>query len=567
MAKPTSAAVILAFCALPSLARAGQIEAYPIPTSAEISIGLDSKGAKARPIPAPSEKALLVVAPRNGVANAQILLRAQGGPAAAAVAVSDLQGPGGASIAAGKVQVRYGQYITGEKNLCVYRWQKDIGLSPEAGDDKAAGYGISQGIWRIDALLPTGRCEVEENLPRCAWLTFTVERDVAPGLYKGAAKVDGVEAAIPVELEVVDAVVPGLAESAMTNDIRPMWEVIALGNGVGLDECWRSDKFWKVTGAYLARLGALRMSSCGIGVVAPATTSSLGMVKWTRKGDKWSWDYAVMDKFIETGRQALLQLADDEAAAELAAAFVKDLTAHLAALKLDKKLALGIWHDKMSHTGGKIRQRLLKDMPDLKLSLWAHSDGWAFANPAVKDRVGSYMSKCPIENPGSGMVSPDKVFPYPIKIGMRRAFEKPIAFGPYAWDAAVRNRAGLGQVDFANWGGDRRAKEYTYFGAGMFTSWQRQLVYPMYEDQVVTGVLYELFREYAQDFELIKLMQAKGVKTGFLESPRRELDTISELDRVGRLFARPDAEPAKVDRMHWDILRQAGQAKVRPEGK
>jgi hypothetical protein len=165
----------------------------------------------------------------------------------------------------------------------------------------------------------------------------------------------------------------------------------------------------------------------------------------------------------DTGKEALLQTVDDEAAAELASAFVKDLTVHLAMLGLEKKLALGIWHDKMTHGGGRIRQRLLKDFPDLKLSLWAYSDG---RGAPVADRVGSYMSKCNEEKP----------YPYAIKIGMRRAFERGVAFGPFAWDAAVRNHAGLGQVDFANWGGERRAKEYTYFGAGMFTSWQRHLV-------------------------------------------------------------------------------------------
>ena len=166
----------------------------------------------------------------------------------------------------------------------VYRWQKDIGPSAQAGDDKAASYGVSQGRRRIDCLLPTPKCEVEENLPRCAWLTFTIAKDAAPGVYKGTAKVEGAETRIPVELKVVDAVVPDLADSAMSNDIRPMWEVIAPGNGVPLEECWQSARFWKVTSAYLEKLGALRMGSCGIGIVAPSITSSLGMVKWVRKG-------------------------------------------------------------------------------------------------------------------------------------------------------------------------------------------------------------------------------------------------------------------------------------------
>ena len=582
------AAVVLFSCALPGVCLAGPIEAYPVPTSAEISLGTDSKGAKAPAVPEPAGKTLTVVAPRNGAASGQILLKATGPAAATSVTVSELKGPGGAAIPAGQVQVRYGQYITGEKNLSVYRWQKNIGLSAKAGDEKAASYNLAQGQWRIDCLLPGPQCDVEPNLPRTAWLTFTIARDAAPGLYKGAAAVAGADVAIPIELEVVDAVVPDLAGSAMTNDIRPMWEVIALGNGIPLEDCWKSDAFWKVTAAYLEKLGQLRMSSCGIGVMAPSTTSSLGMVKWTKKGDQWTWDYSAMDKFIEayrkavgeprvleatafshderkpalsilytdgeTGKQAFLRMDDGPEAADLAVRFVKDLTAHLAAIKLDRQLAVGMWHDKMAHAGGVIRQRLLKDLPDLKVSLWAHQDGWPMP---LKDRVAFFMSKC----------TEVKDYPYPVKIGMRRAYEKSVAFGPYAWDAAVRNHAGLGQVDFANWGEDRRAKEYTYFGAGMFTSWQRQLVYPMRDGQVVTGVLYELFREYSQDFELIKRMQAKAVKTGFLADARKELDTVCGLDRLGRVVMKDGADPAQVDRLHWGILRDAGQAKVRPEGQ
>ncbi len=576
--------LVLLGLALPTAGQ--QVEAYPIPISAEISVGANSRGAKAPAPPAPAEKALVVVAPRNGVANGQILLKAQGAAATTSVAVCDLKGPGGAAFPAAKVQVRYGQYITGEKALSVYRWRKDIGASAAADEDRASSYNIAQGLWRVDCLLPTAQCQVEENLPRCAWLTFSVSPEAAPGLYKGTATVAGAGATVPIELEIVDAMVPDPADSAMSNDVRPMWEVIAFGNGIPLEECWKSERFWKVTAAYLHKLGQLRMSNCGIAVMAPSTTSSLGMVRWVKKDEGWSWDYTVLDRFIatyrksvgeprvldatalvhdeqraglsflytdaDTGREGVFQMPDGQAAADLVVAFVRDLRAHLAKLGLDQRLALGIWHDKMQHTGGTIRQRLLQELPDLKVSLWAHSDGWG---KPLKERVASYMSKCAM-GPSLG---------YPIKIGMRRAFEKPISFGPYAWDAAARNYVGLGQVDLANWSEDRRAAEYTYYGAGMFTSWQRHLAYPMQDDQVVTGVLYELFREYAQDYDLIKLMQAQGVKTGFLADPRAQLDTISELDKFGRLFAR--GAPAQVDVLHHAILRQAGQAKARPEGK
>ena len=386
-----------------SSVRAGQIEAYPIPASAEIATGTDSRGTKAPALPAPESKSVLVVAPRNGVANGQILLRAKGGayssrpgepakagPVSTAVALSDLAGPEGAVLAATDAQVRYGQYISGEKGLSVYRWQKDIGVSAKAAEEKAAAYAMRQGYWRVDCLLPTKECEVDENLPRCAWLTFRVGPGAKPGVYKGTATARGADATIPVELEVVDAVVPDLAASAMSNDIRPMWEVIALGNGIPLDECWKSERFWDMTAAYLEKLGQLRVNNCGISILAPSTSSCLGMVKWTKKGEQWSWDYSVLDRFIATyrkavgeprvvdatalvhneqkpelsflcidadGKLALQTLPDDPEAADVAAAFVKDLTAHLATLKLDKKLVVGVWHDKMQHTGGTIRQR------------------------------------------------------------------------------------------------------------------------------------------------------------------------------------------------------------------
>ena len=69
------------------------------------------------------------------------------------------------------------QYITGEKGLSVYRWQKDIGVSAKATEDKPGAYAIKQGYWRVDCLLPDKQCSVEEKLPRCAWLTFNIARD------------------------------------------------------------------------------------------------------------------------------------------------------------------------------------------------------------------------------------------------------------------------------------------------------------------------------------------------------------------------------------------------------
>ncbi len=578
-------------------AAAGEIEAYPISATEEIGAG-----AKAPAIPAPGDKTLALIAPRNAVANGQILLRTKGGSAVASVAVSDLKGPGGASIPASAVQVRYGQYInsepvqvtggryeSGDKELSVYRWQKGIGMSAKADEANPASYNIAQGYWRIDCLMATPQCDLEENLPRCAWLTFSIARDTAPGVYKGAATVKGAGGPVPIELEVVDAIVPNLADSAMSNDIRPMWEVIALGNGIPLEECWKSDKFWKVTSAYLEKLGQLRVGNCGVAVMAPSTTSCLGMVQWIKKGGQWSWNYAAMDKFIESyrkaigepkvleatafvqdeqkpglaflytdggnGQQALQTMADDPAAADLAAAFVKDLRSHLATLKLDKKLVVGVWHDKMAHTGGKIRERLLQEFPDLKVSLWAHSDGWGMP---LKDRVAFYMSKCHVDG-GSR--------PYPIKSGIRTAREKSVAFGPQFWDAIARNYVGLGQIDFSNWSSIRRPKEYTYYGAGMFVSYQRQLVYPMLNGQVTTGVLYELFREYGQDYELLNRMRAQGVKTGFLADPRAALDPFTQIDKAGGRLSVKGNPIKEVELMHREIVRQAGQAKVRPEGK
>jgi len=574
-----------------------QIEAYPIHTSAEIAVGKDARRRAGR-APKAEMKVLSVVAPRNGITAGQILLKAKSAPATTRVTVSALRGPGGAVLPATAVRVRYGQYIDNEKSLSVYGWQKDIAVSADAAEPDAGKYDVTKGYWRVDALLPTARCQVRPNMPRCAWLTFEIPPAAAPGVYKAKAAIAGADADVPIELEVVDAVVPPLATSAMSNDIRPMWEVLAVGNGIALKDCWRSEAFWKMAEAYLAAMGRIRVNTCGIVVMAPSTTSSLGMVKWTRTGDKWSWDYTVMDRFIAayrkavgeprvveatafshddqrcglvilytdaaTGRQAVEVLRDGPAAAEVASAFVKDLRAHLATMGLAKKLAVGVWHDKMRHTGGTIRRRLLKDFPDLKLSLWAHSDGWG---APVKGRVASYMAKCHAGGRGQRGLEDARKFPYAIKTGMRSAHERSVAFGPFAWDAIARHFVGLGQVDLANWSEIRRAKEYTYYGAGMFTSYQKQLVYPMHKGQVVTGVLYELIREYAQDYELLSIMRARGVKTGFLADPAAAMATMTGIDSAGgRLDVRP-ATPAKVDAMHHAILRQAGAAKARPEAK
>ena len=197
----------------------------------------------------------------------------------------------------------------------------------------------------------------------------------------------------------------------------------------------------------------------------------------------------------------------------------------------------------------------MKGFPDLKVSLWAHSDGWGMP---LAERVGFYMAKAHTDEKG---------YPYAIKSGMRPATEKGFKFGPMAWDAIARNYVGLGQIDFANWSEDRRSKEYTYYGAGMFASWQRHLVYPMHGDQVVTGALYELFREYSQDYELLKLMQAKGVKTGFLADPRATMLTLGEYDKAGGRFGANKANPANVETMHHAILREAGKTQIRPAAK
>lgn len=608
----------LAQATAPKADNTGTIVAYPIPLFWNVGFGkggacVRDENAKSGwkrafvqifTIPERHDTVLKVMAPRNGIGSGQILLKSTQGTRETRVTVSDLQGGGGASLSSDNIRVRYGQWAYGNSKyrpLSVFEWKQAIGLDAEQTKknepvDLATLDLSKSGLWTVDPLLPEKTCKIHQKLPRTCWLTVSVGKDVAPGVYKGAVKVAG-GPDVPLELTVVDAVLPDREQSPMVNNPNFRWEIIARGNGIPVEEWWKSERFWKMVEKYLAVLPGIRGRTCQVGVLAPSNPcSTQGMVKWIRDGEEWSWDFTNMERFIELQRKvagdpaiveasniggtasngltinfvdkatgkpgSVVLMGDDPRTWKVAVRFVKALKQSLARLKLEDKLCLGVWTDKdgirmhLPNWRSPLLKSLIDNFPDLKISGWSHGNGIQIKHSnigIVMGKINSTRRKYPYCLLGSMM--------YPRR--MSGLTYKSVGIPATIWRNASYAKDGVGFITLAGWSQRqlRRGGLFKYKGHYSFSTELNIMVYPLYKGEVVTNVRYEVFRESCQDFELIKMMRKKKVESPVLTEMRTWLKKNGEMYR--RDHPTSHEWISGYDSKHCEILEAAGKARIR----
>jgi hypothetical protein len=366
--------------------------------------------------------------------------------------------------------------------------------------------------------------------------------------------------------------------------------MLASGNGIPLEECWKSERFWKMVRAYLPVMGEIRQQVCSVGVVQHSYVSSTGMVKWMRDGDNWSWDFSALEKFVRIWQEVLgtprvveagalrknwnvasLRIdyidkktgelrsedlpATDPKTSALAVRFTRELIKSLAKLKLDKKLALGIWHDKMRH--GNILTTLLKEIPELKIAGWSH--GNRLGGKALMPRLAILTCK-----PNSTR----KSYPYLLLGSMRSQRQmhgldyQSVGIANRLWRVAMHDYNGVGFFDLARWATPRKHRRdtsYSYYIRAPFFPGLTMMAYPIHKGRVVTGIRYEVFRELCQDFELLKQLRARGNAASLKTEMTEWLKARSATEK-------PEGKPytlgllAGYDKKHWEIQTAAGTA-------
>ena len=138
--------------------------------------------------PAAPATRIALVAPINGVAHAQVAVRASASVAAASGSVGELRGPGGAPPA-GSAQVR---------------WLTNADLSPFAAATAAARGPLTT---ISDRFVPGGPLAI-------AYVGVAVPPGTTPGRYAGQVelRIDAASVAVPIEVEVADVAMPARSD-------------------------------------------------------------------------------------------------------------------------------------------------------------------------------------------------------------------------------------------------------------------------------------------------------------------------------------------------------------------
>ena len=137
------------------------------------------------------------------------------------------------------------------------------------------------------------------------WVTVTVPKDTKPGVYHGQVSVEADGATkrlIALSLAVADWTLPDPQNYRTWTDFIQSPDTLALEYNVPL---W-SEKHWEL----IAKSFRLLSPSGGRTLYVPLIArTNLGneqsMVRWIKKGDKYEYDYTVLDRYLDTAEKNL----------------------------------------------------------------------------------------------------------------------------------------------------------------------------------------------------------------------------------------------------------------------
>jgi hypothetical protein len=245
---------------------------------------------------------LRLVGPRGGSVSGKVVAGSTKAIVDLQGTVGDLRGPGGV-IAASAVRVRHGS-----------RWGEEAGFSSGEGVDsirqpypqRPALFGALSDTPPVE--FPVSNSQVANLAGAVApvWVTVSVPRDVAPGLYRGHLTIrvkDEQPVDVPVQLEVTAFTLPTSQDYRTWVELIEVPDVLAVEYGVPL---W-SDRHWEM----IAQSFQL-MRDCGArSLYVPAIAhTNLGnaesMIRWISRGDdQYDWDFSIMDRYLDLAERHL----------------------------------------------------------------------------------------------------------------------------------------------------------------------------------------------------------------------------------------------------------------------
>ncbi len=221
---------------------------------------------------------LLLVAPRNASASAQVVVVGTGAGGLRAV-MGDLS-RGESVLPPDAVEIRYA-------------WREE-GYDPRLADREDGGtnelYGAQYLQAYYDRLLPEPRAGAE-LVP--VWVTVHVPEDAGPGTYTGELVIGG-EHSVTVRLMVSDWICPDPADFTSQVGVVPSHEVLAWHYGV---DFW-SEEHWRLIEQQMGFLGALGADDLWLHVNAKiGYEQGMALVHFTREGEEVVPDMAVARRY------------------------------------------------------------------------------------------------------------------------------------------------------------------------------------------------------------------------------------------------------------------------------
>ncbi len=218
--------------------------------------------------------AVSLAAARNECEDAQICLRSSRAVAQLRVELADLAGPAGAVLPAGRLTADFVGYVPVHENTA----------------DNGGGTQILRPApdFFPDPFVEWPQIRLDPDLTQPIWLTIRVPADAAPGSYQGqvVVRADDDSFTVPVSLEVYPFALPQRNTMWHTN-----WFFISQ-----IEDWYRLERFaedwWGWVERVAANMGEHRQNTI--------LTPLFDLIRTTRAGTGYTFDYAMFDRWVET---------------------------------------------------------------------------------------------------------------------------------------------------------------------------------------------------------------------------------------------------------------------------
>ncbi len=221
------------------------------------------------------------------------------------VSVSDLTTTDGKKISSKNIQIRFVKYLPVVSKPIA--WGATV--------DSVAGEGISGD--RNPDVVGDPLVEIESvNIPAfCAqpiWFTFKIPKIAKKGTYRGTIKISAYNydpTTYELKIEVHDLELPDAKDYKFHLDIWMNYNAIAALHNVS---AW-SDEHWGLIKKYMKDLASHGQKVIGVTIIdepwqidwfgwRPQTEIGYeSMIKWQYENEKWSFDYSIFDRCVESG--------------------------------------------------------------------------------------------------------------------------------------------------------------------------------------------------------------------------------------------------------------------------